>query len=155
MFAGSAARCSEVHAGGMAVEEVWTSRTFLLGCLRDSGLEEDLVEDVCDVCVTAGCNALDLAENTWSTAEVEKKLFLTGREASQLMACCRRKCGKGEGGAEDTDCSGESENQSAEGDGFSADRESTTSGNISMMTMTMTMTIVPSFEELHGEHGKR
>lgn len=132
------------------MEEECTSRGFLLDCLRQSGLEEGLVEDVCDVCVTAGCNALDLADNAWSIAEVEKKLFLTGREASQLVACCRTKCGKG--GGSEGESEGESEDQNGDRDVFSADRESTSSGNRSMMTMTMTM--VPSFEERDGKQSK-
>eukprot|EP00803_Ostreobium_quekettii_P001662 evm.model.scf_661.4 EVM.evm.TU.scf_661.4 scf_661:9371-18624(+) len=68
------------------------SRPFLLRCLSDTGLEEDIVEDIADVCEAHELSALSLARQALPLKEASDKLFLTNREVEVLFEVCKKLC---------------------------------------------------------------
>ena len=70
------------------------SRGSLLQCLRRTGLDKDILEDIADVCEAHDLSALSLAQGVVGLCEATEKLFLTDREVEDLFEACRELCAK-------------------------------------------------------------
>ncbi|GMH38528.1 hypothetical protein BSKO_06412 [Bryopsis sp. KO-2023] len=99
------------------------SREFLLGCLRDSGLDTEIIEAVAEACVNNGIDACVLAGRLLEDNDIAAKLFLTQREVTRLVLACIKNCS--DIGVEPQGCQTPVDN----GDPRSDDRSSTPNRN--------------------------
>lgn len=69
-----------------------TAREFLLDCLRESGLDTEIIEAVAEACLNNGIDAYVLAGRVYGDNDVAAKLFLTQREVTRLINTCITNC---------------------------------------------------------------
>lgn len=77
-----------------ARQPTWETREFLLKCLRQAGIDVEIIEDIADACEVTQLTTVVLAGEEIASEKVAEKLFLTDEEAVNLISVCREEVAK-------------------------------------------------------------